>query len=298
MAFAQQVGFGGLSGLGWSPMQMFGGMGQNFLMGNPMMGMGMPFGMNMGGDPFSMYQMMSQFLGQNQGAQGMPQFQPAGYQQPQFQQAGYQQPQFQQAGYQPGTAQPGLHYPVWQQDVAPQQQAAGANGAGFNPDQTKSPYEQFQALKNFAFQNGSQDGTPLSNSTDRFQDMGSAEYVGKLASKQAGQVGTAIEAASPEEQKLLKATEDNLAKLFQKSADEGKPLSQQQRDLMTSTAIDNLYKEGHIKAGVGDANRKYLEMNKFQGQTEANLFLKWNLPLPAGTSKEAVDNSPFNAARK
>lgn len=263
MAFMQQVGFGGM---GFNPMMMLmGGGGMNFLFGN-MMGGGMP-GFGGGMDMNAMYQMMAQMMGQGGGAQYG------------------------------GAMQPGAHYPVWQNQMPQYQQPA--QGAGdarqFNPSQTDTPYQQFTALKAHASANGSQDGTPIADWTTVQQDIGAAQFAGQLASKQAGVVGQAIERATPEEQAALKAEEERLAAMFKQSADQGNPLTQHQRDYLTSHAIDNLYSSGKVGAGIGDANRQYLELNKYQSQTEANLYLKWGQPLPADASAAAVNASPFNA---
>lgn len=266
MAFMQQVGFGGMGG--WSPQNFMGGGGMNLLFGN-MMGGGMP-GFGGGMDMFSMYQMMAQMMGQG----GMP------------------------GG---GQMQPGAHYPVWQNQL-PQQQAQGPQGGGdarqFNPKQTDSPYQQYTALKAHANANGSKDGTPIADWTTVQQDIGAAQYAGQLAQKQAGVLGQAIERATPEEQAVLKAEEERLATTFKQLADQGNPLTQHQRDYLTSHAIDGLYTSGKVKAGIGDANKQYLELNKFQSQTEANLYLKWGQPLPADASAAAVNASPFNAANR
>ena len=249
------------------------------LLGNPWMGnsMGMNPWMGGGSDPYSMAQMMNQFMGQGSG----------------FSNVGYQAPQY-------GTNQPGSHVPTWQQPgQSPVYNIPVPDGQPqFNPNPNSSPYQQFQDLKDFATRNGSRDGTPIADWTNIYQDMSSAQYAGQLAGKQAGVVGQAIEQAPAGEKALLKTTEENLAAVFQKAINEGKPLSQNQRDLMTSTAIDNLFQEGKVGAGVGNANRQYLELNRFQSQTEANLYLKWNQPLPADLSREAVEKSPYNAANR
>lgn len=268
MAFMQQVGFGGMN---FNPMMMLmGGGGMNFLFGN-MMGGGMP-GFGGGGmDMNAMYQMMAQMMGQGGGAQ--------------------------YAGG--GAMQPGAHYPVWQNQLPQNQYQQAAQGTGdarqFNPNQADSPYQQYTALKAHATANGSQDGTPIADWTSVQQDIGAAQFAGQLASKQAGVLGQAIERSTPEEQATLKAEEERLAAMFKQSADQGNPLTQHQRDYLTSHAIDNLYSSGKVGAGIGDANRQYLELNKYQSQTEANLYLKWGQPLPAGASAAAVNASPFNA---
>lgn len=258
MAFTQQVGFGGM---GWSPMSFMGGGGMNALFGN-MMGGGMP-GFGGGMDMYSMYQMMAQMMGQ-----------------------------------QGGQAQPGANYPVWQNQLPQQQQAQNADPRMFNPQQAESPYQQYTALKAHATANGSKDGTPIADWTTVQQDIGAAQYAGQLASKQSGVVGQALEKATPDEKAALKAEEERLAAMFKQSADQGNPLTQHQRDYLTSHAIDGLYTSGKVGAGIGDANKQYLELNKFQSQTEANLYLKWGQPLPADASAQAVNASPFNAANK
>lgn len=267
MAFAQQIGFGGMN---FSPMNFMGGGGLNHLFGNMMGGMGMS-GFGGGMDMYSMYQMMSQMMGGQGG----------------------------------GAAQPGVNYPVWQSQMPqyqqvqaqqPQQPQQAGNGREFNPNQDASPHDQYLALKAHASANGSQDGTPIASWTSVQQDIGAAQYAGQLASKQSGVVGKAIEAATPDEQKALKAEEERLAKLFTEASNQGHPISQQQRDLVTSQAIDKLYTDGTIGKGVGEANKKYLELNQFQSQTEANLYLKWGQPMPADMSRDAVAKSPFNKA--
>ena len=147
-------------------------------------------------------------------------------------------------------------------------------------------------------QHGSTDGTPVANWTDRFQDSNSGEYVMGLLNQQGNRVGAQADALPDDQKKLLQDTEKRLATMFKEQADKGTPLSQGQMDYMKSKAIDDLYTAGQLGDGIGKANKQYLEIYDYAKQTEANMFLKWGVPLPNDASQTAVNNSPFNANRQ
>lgn len=254
MNFLQQMGFGGIGGLGgFSPMG-WPGMGMQTLMGSPMGSGFSPFmgGMPMG-DPFTMFQMMQNMFAQQA-------------------QQGQQAQQNQGAG------------PTWQAQSAPT----------FAPDERQSPHQQMQALRTFANRNGSRDGTPIADWTSPNQDASAGDYLTGLMDKQSERVAADIRSAPPHERALLQAEERKLMDQEARRQADRRPMTGSERLQAQIDYTERLAREGRINPRLAQSNRQLNEIKQYGDQTFANMFLKQGLPVPKDMPADAIARSPYN----
>ena len=86
--------------------------------------------------------------------------------------------------------------------------------------------------------------------------------------------------------------------LIQKRAEEGNPMTGREKLEYQLNSVERLYSEGKVNHWLGQSNRRSIETQRYLDQTNANIFLKWGMPVPKNIPQWAVENSPYNANKQ
>lgn len=187
-------------------------------------------------------------------------------------------------------------------DPAPFQPPCNPGFGGFRqsiPDYGASyRYPEYGMLQQRARENGTLDGTPVTPRSSFQEDQFNTDVLSRLNQRAAGRVMDEARGASPREFNALQRNEGQLQAYLQQQAEQGRGFSGAQVNRMRAEGIENLYQDGQVGQGIGQANREYLELLDAWERSEANQQMKYGVgPLP-GLSDRAYAESPFNPQRQ
>ena len=159
-------------------------------------------------------------------------------------------------------------------------------------------YPEYAMLQERARENGTLDGTPITPRSSFQEDQFSTDALSRLNQRAAGRVMDEARNASPREFNALQRNEGQLQGFLQAQAEQGRGFSPAEINRMRAQGIENLFQDGQVGQGVGQANREYLELLDAWERSEANQQLKYGVgPLP-GLSENSFRESPFNPHRR
>ncbi|MBT9582315.1 DnaJ domain-containing protein [bacterium] len=164
-------------------------------------------------------------------------------------------------------------------------------GAGYR-------YPEYGQIQQRARENGTLDGTPVTPHSSFHEDQFHTDALSRLNQRAAGRVMQEAQAASPREFNALQRNEGQLQGYLQQQTEQGRGFSGAEVHRMRAEGIENLYQDGQVGQGIGQANREHLELLEAWERSEANQQMKYGVgPMP-GLSPRAYQESPFNPQRQ
>ena len=164
-------------------------------------------------------------------------------------------------------------------------------GAGYR-------YPEYGQIQQRARENGSLDGTPITPHSSFHEDQFHGDALNRLNQRAAGRVMDEARMASPREFNALQRNEGQLQNYLQQQAQQGRGFSGSEVNRMRAEGVENLYQDGQVGQGIGQANREYLELLEAWERSEANQQLKYGVGPQPGLPPRAYQESPFNPQRQ
>lgn len=184
----------------------------------------------------------------------------------------------------------------------PQQPPFAASYGGYQPSianyGASYRYPEYGQMQQRARENGTLDGTPVTPYSSFHEDQFHGDVLNRLNQRAAGRVMDEARMASPREFKALQRNESQMQDFLQQQTQQGRFFSGSEVNRMRAEGIENLYQEGQVGQGVGQANREYLELLDAWERTEANQHLKYGVGPQPGLPRRAYQESPFNPQRQ
>lgn len=178
----------------------------------------------------------------------------------------------------------------------------GPSFGGFRPSipnyGAEYRYPEYAMLKDQARQDGTLDGTPVTPNTGFQQDRFHTEMLARLSGRADGRLAEATQFASPREFQALQQNENRLEDYLGFQAAQGQQFSPLEVNNMRSQGIEQLYQDGAVGQGIGQANREALELQEAAQRSQANVDLKYGMGPQDGMPRRAYDESPFNSDRQ
>lgn len=192
--------------------------------------------------------------------------------------------------------------PFQSMDPAPFQPPQNPGFGGYRPSipnyGASYRYPEYAMLQDRARENGTLDGTPVTPRSSFQEDQFSTDALSRLNQRAAGRVMDEARNASPREFNSLQRNEGQLQGYLQAQSEQGRGFSPAEVNRMRAQGIENLFQDGQVGQGIGQANREYLELLDAWERSEANQQLKYGVgPLP-GLSEQSYRESPFNPQRR
>ena len=159
-------------------------------------------------------------------------------------------------------------------------------------------YPEYGMIKQRAYQAGTLDGTPVTPYSNFQQDQFHTEMLSRLSQDAAMRLREESRSASPREFQALQQNESRLQDYLGYMKEQGQPFSRAEVNRMRSEGIEQLYEEGKVGQGIGQANRENLELVNAFERSEANLRLKYGEGAGPGLNSQVYRESPFNPARE
>jgi len=159
-------------------------------------------------------------------------------------------------------------------------------------------YPEYGMLQERARENGTLDGTPVTPRSGFAEDRFHTEALHRLAQRAEGRVHAEARQAQPREFNALQRHEGQLQNYLRQQAEQGQIFNPTEVRRMRAEGVEVLYQEGQVGQGIGQANREYLELLEAWDRSQANQDLKYGAPPQPGPSRQAYQQSPFNAQRE
>lgn len=158
-------------------------------------------------------------------------------------------------------------------------------------------YPEFAAMKRFAHERGSLDGTFVTQDTSLQEDQANLNRLTSLIDRSSDEVIDRIRTASPRERAALQDEELKMQARLDDAKARGIEVAPSEKLLMQADYTHQLWKKGMINDDLGQRNAELREMLVMQNRADANEFLKFGERPPPGMARNWVWESPFNPSR-